>query len=193
MGNGWQVEEFGAHHEGRAVAVLADGTEPKPAIFDTGSGGHINQSSQWWCYNGTRTNPRASDLRGGCSCGWRGTGLYPIDWAVVGERPYGVDTPAPRDDWLGHIRQVRARTIPIPEEVTELLQRLDEKLAELADDAPIAALRAVAALERTAKRIGIDAACSMGTDDVPWKAVGASLGLTEKDARALVNRFRYAH
>lgn len=32
------TEEFGASHQGCAGAVLPDGIEPKPAIFDLGSG-----------------------------------------------------------------------------------------------------------------------------------------------------------
>jgi len=190
MEPGWQVEEFGAHHEGRAVAVLADGTEPKPALFDTGSGGHIHQSSEWWCYDGALSTPRATDLRGGCSCGWRGTGLYPLKWAELGEQPYHADTPGPREDWLGHIRQVEARTIPVPDELTELLRLLDEKLTDLAADAPLAALRLVTALERTAARAGTDAAHAISEDDLSWQNVGDALGTSADEAQGRVWHYR---
>lgn len=192
MGTEWQVDEFGAHHEGRAVALLADGTEPRPAIFDTGSGSSVHQTREWWAYTGTLTNPRATDLRGGCSCGWRGDTVYPLDWEALGDYPYDVDTPGPYEDWAEHIRQVEARTVPVPYELTELLQRLDERLSDLADDAPVAALRIVAALERAAKRTGLVAAFNIGTDDdVPWETVGEQLGMSESDARMKV--FGYQH
>ena len=88
MGNGWQVEEFGAHHEGRAVAVPADGTEPKPVVFDTGNGPHVHRTGEWWVYDGTLRTPRATGLRAGCSCGWRGETVHPLDWAEMGERAF---------------------------------------------------------------------------------------------------------
>jgi hypothetical protein len=193
MGNGWQVEALGTHHEGRAVAVLADGSEPKPAIFDTGSGPHVHQTSEWWAYDGTRTNPLATRLRGGCSCGWRGTGLYPIDWDALGERPHGTDTPAPRADWLGHARQIEARTIPVPDELAELLQRLESKLTDLADDAPVSALRAIAALERTADSVGLLAAHNVVADEVSWQSVGEALGTSADEARERVWKYRYRY
>jgi len=191
MGSRWEVEEFGEHHEGQAVAVLADGAEPKPAIFDTGSSGHVHRSSAWCAHDGTLTNPRASDIRGGCSCGWRGTSLYPIDWVELGERPHQADTPGPRDDWLGHIHQVQARTVPVPEELAELLQRLDGKLTGLVDDAPVAALRVVAMLESTAGQVGTDAADALSEDDVSWQAIGDALGTSADEARERVWQYRY--
>ena len=57
----------------------------------------------------------------------------------------------PRDDLLGHIEQVRCRTIPVPDELAELVQRRNEKLVDLADQAPVAVMRVIAALERTAE------------------------------------------
>lgn len=128
MGTGWQDEEFGAAHRGRAVAVLADGSEPGPVVYDTGSAaGHA--SSQWWVYDGTLRAPLATRPRGACACGWRGTALHPVDWAALGDRPYDVDPLGPYEDWFPHVRQVAARAVPVPDAVAGLLQRLDEQLA----------------------------------------------------------------
>ena len=76
---GWKSEEFGPAHEGRARALLADGSEPKPVYFDAGSGCNGYRVSEWWVYNGTLSRPQATHLRGSCSCGWHGARLYQVD------------------------------------------------------------------------------------------------------------------
>ncbi|QMU71608.1 hypothetical protein [Streptacidiphilus sp. P02-A3a] len=188
----WQIDEFGPSHTGRAVAVLADGGEPRPMVYDTGgASGHT--TSQWWVYDGTGRAPLATHLRAGCSCGWRGSALHPLDWAELGDEPYAVDPVGPRQDWCDHIDQVEARTVPLPDDLTDLLRRLDERLTDLAADAPVAALRAVGELERIAERVGVDAAHNVAVDGVPWETLATALGLTENDARARVSRYRYAH
>ncbi|MGW2631263.1 hypothetical protein ACWC2K_18245 [Streptomyces chattanoogensis] len=121
----WKTEEFGASHEGRAGAVLADGSEPTPMYFDAGSGGGGHSTSDWWVYDGTLGAPRASELRASCSCGWRGTSRYPIDWSDVPEDcPYAYDTSGPYDDWEQHIAEVEAQTVPLPDELTDLLHQV---------------------------------------------------------------------
>ncbi|WP_406447200.1 hypothetical protein OG782_00480 [Streptomyces sp. NBC_00876] len=69
--------------------VLADGSEPQPALFDTGSGGHVQESCDWWVYDGTRRAPLATQLRASSSCGWRGENCYLLDWTQVGR--HGTD------------------------------------------------------------------------------------------------------
>ncbi len=190
---GWQIGEFGHAHDGRPIAVLADGSEPKSMTYDTGSAGSGHVSREWWVYDGTLGAPLAQYLRGGCACGWRGTALHSVDWAELGDEPYAAEPVGPRDDWQQHMYEVEARAVPVPSVLAELLRQLDEHLAALADDGPVAALRAVAALERTAARIGTDAAHNIDTDDeVSWELVGMSLGLPEQDARARVGRYLYA-
>jgi hypothetical protein len=181
---GWQAEEFGAHHEGRAVALLADGTVPKAMAYDTGT--RIHRSTQWWVYDGTGRAPLATDLRAACSCGWTGTTRHPLDWTELGEHPCYAETPGPYGDWAEHVREVHGRTVPVPDVLADLLQRLDERLGDLANEAPIAALRVVAALERTAKAVGLTAACNVDADEVPWDAVAQQLGISEQEARARV-------
>ncbi|MEU9115197.1 hypothetical protein AB0D04_26285 [Streptomyces sp. NPDC048483] len=188
----WKSEEFGASHEGRAGAVLPDGSEPKPMYFDAGSGGGGQTTSDWWVYDGTLGAPQAAGLRASCSCGWRGSSRYPIDWSEVPEnRPYEYDTSGTYDDWEQHIAVVEAQAVPLPDELADLLQRVDDQLSALVDQAPVAALRAVAALERTTGRISRAAAYHAQADEVPWDSIGKSLGLTEKDARSRLTSYAF--
>jgi plasmid stabilization system protein ParE len=193
MGNGWQSDEFGEHHEGRAIAVLADGTEPKPAVFDVGHAGHV--TSEWWVYDGKLRQPLATGLRAGCTCDWRGDIVHPLDWAEVGDHAYDAETPGPRADWRGHIQQIEARAVPVPEDITELLERLEIRLDKLALDAPAAALRVVAALERAAEQVGENAAIGIQADvrgeELTWETVGTALGLPGRAARDTVERYLY--
>jgi hypothetical protein len=101
----WQSEQFGAAHEGRAAAVLADGSEPEPVYFDIGSGGSMHRTSDWWVYDGTLRAPLATGLRAACSCSWRGTTRYPVDWDDVDPHgPHLYDTSGPKSDWAQHGR-----------------------------------------------------------------------------------------
>lgn len=181
----WQTQEFGSSHAGRAAAVLPDGSEPKPVYFDAGSTGSSGQySSDWWIYNGTFHAPVASALRAACSCGWRGTRSHPIDWTRVEEEGHHdrSHTAGPAQDWDGHINDVEARLVPLPCEVDTLLQNLEQQLDALAGDAPLAALRAVAALERIVKGTGYLAAFAVHADEVPTEEVGQALGMTANEA-----------
>jgi len=190
---GWQTDEFGSSHEGTAGAVLQDGSEPEPVWIDTGSSGSSGyRTSEWWAYNGVYSRPRASHLRGSCSCGWRGESLYPIDWDAIGDWPRdydSVDLSGLRDDWDCHIDEVEARTVPIPEDLQNLLESLETRLEALACDFPLAGLRAVAAVERIAKRIGWDAARDVDPDETPWDQISKALGLTERDAQSRLRSY----
>jgi hypothetical protein len=189
---GWQTEEFGTSHEGVAGAALADGTEPKPVLLDLGSGSFVPETTEWWAYNGRHGRPLATDLQARCSCGWRGTSRYPIDWAAVNSDPsLEPDASDTHEEWVQHIRDVKARTVPLPPELEELLDRLDAQLSALADEAPVAVLRAVTALDRLTRRVGHDAAHYAQADEVPSDQVATALGLPEADARALLNRYAF--
>ncbi|GLF92629.1 hypothetical protein [Streptomyces yaizuensis] len=188
---GWKSDAFGSSHEGRAGAVLADGSEPKPVYFDSVSGGSGHTSSDWWVYDGTLGAPLAPFVRGACSCGWRGVPRHPVNWAEVEEDgPYGFDTSGPQDDWWLHIDEVEARSVPLPTGLADLLEQLGEQLHTLAGDAPLAALRAAATLERTLRETGRTAALLVEADansgEVSWESIGTALGLTREDARSRV-------
>ncbi|MEV0415155.1 hypothetical protein AB0I68_31265 [Streptomyces sp. NPDC050448] len=193
---GWLSEEFGSSHEGQAGAVLADGTEPPPVVFDTGSGSSFHESTDWWVYDGTLRRPLAAAVRGSCSCGWRGTAAYFLDWTQVDTdsvyEPY-LDLPGPKADWDQHIAEVEARSVPMPAELSGLLQQVRERLDALTDEAPLAALRAVRILERTTKRVGREAAYRAEADDVSPEVLGQALGLTGSEARSHLVHFALRH
>ncbi|WP_313884332.1 hypothetical protein [Streptomyces cynarae] len=87
--------------------------------------------------------PKAAAVRGSCSCGWRGHS-YPIDWDTVKhDRLDELDFSGPYDDWCEHIRAVEHQTMPLPAELTQLMDQLEEQLTALAEQAPAAALKAV--------------------------------------------------
>ncbi|MFM9372778.1 hypothetical protein [Streptomyces sp. Da 82-17] len=85
---------------------------------------------------------------------------------------------------------VEARTVPLPDDLTALLARIDEQLDRLTHDAPLAALKAVAALERTTQRFGGRAAAYVDADEIPDETLTAGLGLTADDVRARLLRYR---
>jgi hypothetical protein len=186
----WQSEQFGASHEGRAAAVLADGSEPEPVYFDVGSGSTVHHSSDWWVYDGTAGAPLATGLRAACSCAWRGAARYRVDWDDVNDDgPRFYDTSGPRSDWARHIADTEARSVPLPETLTALLRLLGDQLQDLAEEAPLAALKAVAALERTVDDVAQQAAINVEAEATSWAAVAAALGLTEDDARTQVGGY----
>lgn len=190
----WQSEQFGASHQGRAAAVLADGSEPGPVYFDTGSGSTTHRTSDWWVYDGTLRAPLATGLRAACSCGWRGSTHYELDWNDVDpQRPDLYDASGPERDWAEHITDTEARSVPLPETLTDLLRRLEEQLEDLADNAPLAAVKAIAALERTTRDIAQHAALSIEADATSWAAVATALGLTEQEARSRLTRYALRH
>lgn len=186
---GWRTEEFGESHEGIAGAVLADGSEPAPVYLDMGSGATGQATSEWWAYNGRLSRPRAAAYRAACACGWRGT-AYPVDWDLAREdRLEDLDTSGPYDDWWEHIRAVERRTVPLPAELTEVMDRLEEQLAALVDQAPVAALLAVARLERLAESVGREAAYGAEADELSSETIGTALGLSPDKARSRLTRY----
>ncbi|MFF9897047.1 hypothetical protein [Streptomyces longispororuber] len=138
----WE-SQFGPSHEGRAAAVLDDGSEPKPALFDAGSSADMYQTSDWWVYDGTLGTPRACALRAACSCGWRGEKQFTIDWEHIDpDAPDDYDVRGPYDAWKRHVDVVERPTVPLPTDVQGLLEQVQQRLTALAEDAPLAALRA---------------------------------------------------
>ncbi|MGW4567753.1 hypothetical protein ACWEN3_37040 [Streptomyces sp. NPDC004561] len=191
---GWTSEEFGESHEGIVGAVLADGSEPKPAYFDIGGGAETYRTSEWWAYDGRTSTPRAAAVRASCTCGWRGPSV-PIPWDELGEDGLeDLDVSGRRLDWNEHIRAVERRTVPLPDELTELMNDIEDKLFTLADDAPAAAMRAVAALDRLTRRVGREAACMIEEDgEQRWDSLGRALGIDPDRARSLVTRYLLLH
>lgn len=187
----WEFEEFGADHEGRPGVLLADGTEPGPVYFDAGSGPTVHQSTDWWIYDGTLRAPLATEIRAACSCGWRGTPRYPLDWeAVDRRRPFLYDTSGPEGDWDAHMADVQARAVPVPADVNALLDQLETRFTVLIEDEPLAALRAAATLERLTQRLAADAVYNVdGVDGPEWDTVAQGLGVSRRTARSRLTRY----
>ncbi|MDP5315615.1 hypothetical protein [Streptomyces poriferorum] len=190
----WQTVEFGGAHEGRPGVLLADGTEPKPVYFDTGSSGHMHQSSDWWIYDGTLRAPLATHLRASCACGWRGESHYRLDWDQVDRRsPDLFDTTGLEEDWDQHIQDVEARATPLPEDLATLIEQIEQRLGNLAGDAPLAALRAISRLEHIITDAGRRAAFHAEADAGDGSAIGPGLGLPEREARQRLLRYTLHH
>lgn len=190
VGAVWQTDEFGEAHAGRSGVLLADGSEPRPVFFDAGSSASFHQSSDWWIYTGELGAPLATELRGACSCGWRGETRYPLDWELVDRRaPYLYDTSGPEGDWARHITEVEARAVPVPEELAALLDQVELQLDKLSADAPLAALRAVTRLERIITEAGRTAAHGADADAETGALIGPGLGLPEDEARRRLLRY----
>ncbi|WTX00162.1 hypothetical protein OG216_45470 [Streptomycetaceae bacterium NBC_01309] len=193
---GWRSEEFDAAHEGRVAAVLDDGTEPRPVIFDTGSGSHVHRSSDWRLYDGSWAflrAPRAVALRAVCACGWTGE-PHPVERALSLDaapstddgpgRPWEAlpDPEVCHADWTAHIGDVERAALPLPDAVAHQIDQLTQALHALADDAPLAALRAVNRLERILADVG-ELAAAAARQDHEIDVIARGLGLPEEDAR----------
>ncbi|MFD8984086.1 hypothetical protein [Streptomyces sp. NPDC059564] len=196
MGEGeresWTTEEFGASHEGAVGVLLEDGSVPGPVYFDSCSGSGGQSVSQWSVYDGhTPRVPRAAALRAVCSCGWTGP-EHRLDWEAIGETDLEEGGEEQADgclrDWDGHTADVEATTVPLPETVTTLLERLEAEIDKLTKTSPVAAVRAARRLEVTAGRVGYWAARGAQHNLTPVQAA-AALGLDENAARKLMARF----
>lgn len=185
----WQSEEFGSSHRGIAGVLLEDGTEPKPAVVLTSmSGAGTRQTCELRAYNGKYGNPQAAYVRGSCSCGWRGANRYQVQWDASAVYPEpDVDELGPYKDWQRHIEEVESGTVPLPADFENLLKRLEKRLNGLESDSPLAALRAVAAVERVTRRVGWQVAFDVDPDQVPWDEMGKALGIS---GNALYSRLR---
>ncbi|MFE2547331.1 hypothetical protein ACFXGI_02015 [Streptomyces sp. NPDC059355] len=132
--------------------------------------------------------------RGACACGWPGTTDYPIGWEVADAA--GIYEPViegPQEDWERHLDEVEARTVPLPEVMAELLERVGAQLNSPAAQAPVAALKAVAALEEMTRRVARDAAYMAEADELSWESIATSLGLTEGAARSRLKHDALRH
>ncbi|MGW0704091.1 hypothetical protein ACWD0A_33325 [Streptomyces sp. NPDC002867] len=186
----WVAEEFEEQHVGYAGAVLADGSEPRLVYLDLGSGASMQSTREWWAYTGRFGRPKAAGFRGACACGWRGPD-YPIDWDRLGDEDDldDADLSGPYRDWAAHIDAVEQQTVPLPADVTDLIDLLHTRLGMLADDHPAAALRAVAALERLARNAGRTAAYRIDPSADHWAdELARHLGTTPDRARSRVQR-----
>ncbi|WP_308460710.1 hypothetical protein [Streptomyces sp. Ru72] len=137
--------------------------------------------------------PKAAAVRGSCSCGWRGQS-HPIDWdKVKNDRLDELDVSGPYDDWCEHICAVEHQTVPLPADLAQLMDQLEEHLTELAEQAPVAALKAVARLERLAALAGREAAYAAEVDELSPETIGKALGVSAGKARSRMTHYLLRH
>ncbi|MWA07695.1 hypothetical protein [Streptomyces sp. BA2] len=105
--------------------------------------------------------------------------------------PYRYDTAGPLEDWLQHVEGVAARAVPLPTELAGLIANVEEALVKLADDSPLAALRAIGAVERITDAVARTAAHDVTADNPSPKARSTALGLPVGDADSRI--FHYLH
>ncbi|MGW2017046.1 hypothetical protein [Streptomyces sp. NPDC001927] len=185
----WQREGFESH-EGEVGALLADGSEPGPVYFDTGSRADFHESTSWYHYDGEMRRPTAVSLRARCACGWRGEEIYVLDWEKVREDGRDLhDTSGPLANWSAHMDQVAALRVPLPEAVTEALAQLRKLLDELVDDQPLTALRAAREMEQVVTSFAPYVARIVAQEDTQLPEVAEALGVTEKAAHSCLSRF----
>ncbi|MEU3774321.1 hypothetical protein AB0F11_14170 [Streptomyces sp. NPDC032472] len=189
----WTSEEYGTSHEGRVGVLLADGTVPKPVYFDSNSGGFGWEVRHWSVYDGDGPyvpRPKAEVLRAECSCGWTGP-QHTIDWTAPGDLPFrksGLAMAAQcEQEWDSHITAVSATTIALPAELEALLDTIADAIENLAQDSPVAALKAARSLELIAQRTAHWPAHDARGQDP--QEVAAALGLNVDDTQALLARF----
>ncbi|MFE5829054.1 hypothetical protein ACFQ67_01265 [Streptomyces sp. NPDC056488] len=202
--SGWRRDGLESH-EGMVGVLLADGSEPKPVLFDLGSGATFHESSDWWHYDGEFRRPTAVSMRGRCACGWRGTKTYPIDWEEVREDddPDAYDTSGPYAEWEAHLDEVAGRAVALPEDLAELLGKVRERLDRLwfEEDKTRAyamMLKTCDGLEAIVAGTGPEAVRALtheqdedeGEDGlVP--ALAEALGMTEQAARARLRHYEH--
>ncbi|WP_331751620.1 hypothetical protein OG215_40680 (plasmid) [Streptomyces globisporus] len=187
----WVTDELGEVHGGQPGVVNADGSEPGPVTIMSTSGGGVGTLTEWWAYDGRIEGPAATDLRGSCSCGWRGETLYPVDWDQAhGRQPYEYDTSGPERDWLQHTEEVEATLVPLPDDLAALLVQVNERLDTLSSSEPLAVLRAANILQRHTQMSLQTAASSIERNRTTPAAVAAAIGCSPSQAK---DRLRSYH
>lgn len=176
-------------HEGYAVAVLADGSEPQPLRFPVpGREGVTTPNSAWWLYDGTSGRPLAAGVRAGCQCGWRGSEVHPVDFDDH-EATEGFEyNDGPYWSWFReHIGSLLGTAMP--PELSEALAVVARQLREQAAARPLVALTAIGQLETLiADQAPVAGAAARRTGRT-WNAIGQALGISRQAAFQRFSRF----
>ncbi|MFD4394190.1 hypothetical protein [Kitasatospora sp. NPDC058478] len=188
----WTTDEFGDSHKGAVGVLLADGTVPRPAFFPMADQGGGHTTSQWNVYDGRHgLTPRAHALRAVCSCGWTGP-EHQVDWNGDGAQEFDDAAHelayACEQEWDEHTTEVEMSAVAMPDDITDLIRILGDKLDKLGTESPLVALRVVRMLELTAERSARRPA-RIAQYDLGLEQSAAGLGLNEDGARRLLSRF----
>ncbi|MET9562506.1 hypothetical protein [Streptomyces tauricus] len=188
---GWETDD--GLHEGRLVAVLADGREA------TAADNPRSANPSWWCFDGTDGRPLAVGVRAACDCydgtftepvrTWRGAAVHPVhfDDHDRTDGTEGEDISGPYAEWWTvHVAPAEATTVP--GEVADLLDTVRVRLAGLGEQRPLAALTAVARLEGIAAAAAVRAAGAVQHGGGSWADIGAALGVSRQAAHQRLAR-----
>lgn len=176
-------------HEGYAVAVLADGSEPEPVqVPIPDRPGVSTDNSAWWLYTGEDGRPLATGVKAGCACGWRSTEVFPLDFEDH-EATDGFEfNDGPFGAWsYGHIASLLDTAMP--RELREALATVAEQLREQARLRPLVALAAIGQLEKLVGDQAPTAATTARRDGQTWDAIGRALGTSRQAAYQRFGRF----
>ncbi|ARE79485.1 hypothetical protein B6R96_36320 (plasmid) [Streptomyces sp. Sge12] len=181
---GWHSDDLPAGHEGYAVAVLADGTEPPPVRTPrTGADGqaYTGENSSWWQYDGQEGRPRAFAVKAGCACGWRSAAMFPV-FLEDQDNTEGFETgDGPFAEWeTEHVGQLISGRIP--DDVADTIEKLRVQLAALADARPLAAVEAAARVEKLGTARLQQAVTSAVRGGASWTVIGTATGTTRQAA-----------
>ncbi|MFF2618455.1 hypothetical protein [Kitasatospora sp. NPDC058046] len=157
-------------HRGFPAAVLADGSEPEPLP---------DGRTTWWLYNGA-DGPRATAVRGGCSCGWRGEQVHRLDFGDdSATEAVGKDT-GPFADWESHVDLAEG---VVPREVEDLIAALVDRICDLTESRPYAAARAAGRFERAAASTALLAGRRAHHNLMTWEYIGRAFGCGPAEAQ----------
>lgn len=168
-------------HEGYAVAVLADGTEPGPVQVQVLFGEGTTASSTWWHYDGKQGRPLAAAVKAGCSCGWRSKGLSPVDFDNL-EATEGFEfNDGPYWSWTKeHINALLGTAMP--QDLSEALETVKQFVGQLATERPLVALTAIGRLEKMIEVHAPTAGVSARSQMITWEAIGKALRTSRQAA-----------
>ncbi|MEU0023539.1 hypothetical protein ABZ173_38580 [Streptomyces rochei] len=176
-------------HEGYAVAVLADGSEPEPIqVPVTGRDGITSPNSAWWLYTGKDGRPLAAGVKAACACGWRAKEVHPI-YFDDHEATEGIEyNDGPYWNWAReHIASLLGTAMPT--ELREALATVAEQVREHAMLRPLVALAAIGQLEKLVGDVAPTAGAGARNDGQTWTAIGRALGTTRQAAYQRFSRF----
>ncbi|MFJ3882933.1 hypothetical protein ACIPW5_36465 [Streptomyces sp. NPDC090077] len=170
------MDESG-RHEGVVVAVLAGGQEAAPIAA-------LDGSTAWWDSDGT-VSERAVAVKAACGCGWRASATHPVVWGDVEATEGEHARTGPFADWEYHVTTVEGL---FPRDVEQMLTALQQRIGELSNTRPTAALHAVARLQDAVPGLAIDTVRAARGSLVTWEVIGTALGCTRQSAHEC-----YAH
>jgi|SRR6476620_11737010 len=176
-------------HEGYAVAVLADGSEPEPIqVPVSGRGDITSPNSAWWLYNGQDGRPLATGVKAGCACGWRSTETFPVDFEDH-EATDGFEfNEGPFAAWsYEHIASLLGTAVP--RELRDAIATAARLLREESTRRPLVALTVIGQLEKLVGDLAPTAGAAARKDGQTWNAIGRALNTSRQAAYQRFSRF----